>query len=314
MPVYNAMPFLGEAVQSVLSQEFDDLELLALDGGSTDGSVDFLRTVEDPRLKITAFEKLGLGATLKYGLEVCRTELFARMDADDRCDPTRFRKQLAFLREHPEVGMVGTQFQYFGMAGTKAPSPAMPCDHETIAEGLYEKKLTLVHGSLVARTEIVSRAGGYRVRGMGEDWDMFLRVSEQTRLANLPENLYEWRLHGQNAELPHLMDQQVGIDFAVECARRRREGVPEIDFDDYVASLGQRSLVSRLMKRADIYSLAQYRIALTMISGGMPAQGYARLAYSAACSPHRTLRRVRRALASRSAGEDDAGGDRRNRA
>jgi glycosyltransferase involved in cell wall biosynthesis len=301
MPVYNAMPFVDEAVRSILSQDILDLEILALDGGSTDGSVDFLRSVEDPRLKVVAFEKLGLGATLKYGLEACTTPLFARMDADDRCAPSRLRKQLAFLEDHPEVGMVGTQFQYIGISGSGALSPEMPCDHDNITRGLYDKKLTLVHGSLVGRTQTVLRAGGYRVRGMGEDWDMFLRVSERTRLANLPERLYEWRLHDQNAELPHLMDQQIGIDFACECARRRSEGIPEIDFDEFVADLGRQSLVRRLMKRADVYSLAQYRIALTTIAGNRRAQGYARLAYSAACSPSRTFRRVRRALAARSA-------------
>lgn len=305
MPVYNAMPFLAEAVQSILAQEVSDFELMALDGGSTDGSVDFLRGVDDPRLKVVAFDRLGLGATLKYGLEACGTPLFARMDADDRCDPSRLRKQLAFLKDHPGVGMVGTQFRYVGVGGEGALSPELPCDHDTIAEGLRNKKLTLVHGSLLARTEIVRRAGGYRVRGMGEDWDMFLRVSERTRLANLSERLYEWRLHDQNAELPHLMDQQIGIDFACECARRRREGIPEIDFDDFVAGLGQRSILSRLMKRADIYSIAQYRIALTTISSGRPVGGYARLAYSAACSPNRTLRRIRRALATKATAGND---------
>src|SRR5687767_7363254 len=120
MPVYNAMPFLGEAVQSVLSQEAGDFTLLALDGGSKDGSVEYLRSLSDPRVQVVAFEQLGLGATLKHALEICQTELFARMDADDRCDPTRFSKQLAFLKDHPEVGMVGTQFRYVGTYGTKA--------------------------------------------------------------------------------------------------------------------------------------------------------------------------------------------------
>lgn len=299
MPVYNAMPYLGEAVESVVAQDAADFTLLALDGGSTDGSVEFLHSVQDSRMKVVAFNQVGLGASLKHGLEICETELFARMDADDRCDPTRFSRQLAFLRDHPEVGMVGTHFRYFGSSGKKVLSPRMPCDHAGIAAGLNEKKLTIVHGSIMARTYDVRRAGGYRVKGMGEDWDMFLRVSEATCLANLPDDLYEWRLHSQNAGLSHLMDQQIGIDFACECARLRREGLPEISFESFVESVARRSSVSRLFKRVDVYSLAQYRIALTMISNGKARRGFARLAYSAICSPPRTLRRLRRVFQSR---------------
>lgn len=295
MPTYNAGLYLGDAIASVLSQDMPDFELLVLDDGSSDGSLEYLRTLEDPRITISRSEEnIGLGATLTRGLELCQSEFFVRMDADDIIEPAKFAKQIAFLRAHPEVGLVGTQFHYFGAAGTKALSPRLPLDHGAIVAGLHKRALTLVHGSLMGRTDVLKRAGGYRVRGMGEDWDMFLRASETTRLANVPDSLYRWRLHNDNARLGHLMEQQRGIDFACECAARRTAGQAERTFNEFLETQRKQSLASRLRMLADLYALAQYRIALTSISAGRPVRGYARLAFAACCSPTRSLDRMRR--------------------
>jgi glycosyltransferase involved in cell wall biosynthesis len=299
MPIHNAALYLKDAVASVLSQDMSDFELLVLDDGSNDGSFEYLRTLADPRITISRSEKnIGLGATLTRGLDLCKTKFFVRMDADDIIDPTKFGKQIAFLHDHPEIGLVGTQFHYFGAGGTRAAlSPRLPLDHDAIVAGLHKRALTLVHGSLMGRTEVLRRAGGYRVRGMGEDWDMFLRASETTRLANLPDDLYRWRLHNENARLSHIMEQQRGIDFACDCAIRRTAGQAERSFDEFVATQRKQALARRLRSLADLYALAQYRIALTSISAGRPVRGYARLAFAASCSPTRSVARVRRMFA-----------------
>ncbi|XCG52452.1 glycosyltransferase (plasmid) [Mesorhizobium sp. WSM2240] len=299
MPTHNAALYLRDAVASVLSQDMPDFELLVLDDGSNDGSFEYLRTLADPRITISRSEKnIGLGATLTRGLDLCKTEFFVRMDADDIIEPTKFSKQIAFLHDHPEIGLVGTQFHYFGAGGARAAlSPRVPLGHDAIVAGLHKRALTLVHGSLMGRTEVLRRAGGYRVRGMGEDWDMFLRASETTRLANLPDDLYRWRLHNENARLSHIMEQQRGIDFACDCATRRTAGQAEQSFDEFVATQRKQALARRLRTLADLYALAQYRIALTSISAGRPVRGYARLALAASCSPTRSVDRVRRMFA-----------------
>lgn len=296
MPVFNAMPYLPEAIHSVLKQSIEDFRLLLLDGGSSDGSLDYMHSVDDPRLEIAAFPRLGLGASLDHGFNVCSTPYFARMDADDRCSPDRFERQLGLLEADRALGMVGTQFAYFGTSGKGVRSPTLPCDHEAIVAGLYRKSLTLVHGSLVGRTDVVKRAGGYRVFGMGEDWDMFLRVGEVSRLANLPETLYFWRLHPHNATLPHLMEQQIGLDYACQCAARRRAGLPEPDFASFKNALDRETGLKKLRRHIDTYALGRYRIGLSKLSRGEKLGGYTQLAWGAACSPGRSFRRVRRSL------------------
>lgn len=297
MPAYNAGPFLVDAVRSVLAQDLGDFRLLLLDDGSTDGAVEQLATLNDQRIVVSrSATNLGLGATLSRGLEECETEYFARMDADDIIAPSRFRLQLAFLRRNGDVGMVGTQFHYFGKAGAKVHSPRMPLAHDDIFRGLQRRELTLIHGSLMGRVDTLRAAGGYRVRGMGEDWDMFLRVGEAARLANLPDDLYAWRLHGGNARVAHLMEQQLGIRYACDCAERRARGLPEPEFDPFARAQQNAPMTTKVSRYVDAFSLAQYRIALTSISNGDALRGYARLAFAAACSPARLVRRIGRLL------------------
>ena len=109
MPIYNAEQYLVTAVESVLNQSCGDLELLALDDGSTDSSRHILESFGDARLKIVANEtNLGVAKTLNRGLSKARGEFIARMDADDICEPSRFEEQFALLEERRDVAVCGT--------------------------------------------------------------------------------------------------------------------------------------------------------------------------------------------------------------
>jgi hypothetical protein len=216
------------------------------------------------------------------------------MDADDLSHPDRLSQQVAFLDLHPEVGMVGTQFQYFGAGGQTIPSPVLPISHERIVEGLLRGTLSIVHGSIVARTEVIRAAGGYRVSGMGEDWDMFLRVAERTRLANLSDKLYRWRLHRGNSRPEHLARQQAGIRFACENALLRRAGRPERSWDAFLKADRARAPLMRAAARIDAAALAHYRTGLARWSEGRWLRGCLRLVIAALLSPSRAAARLRR--------------------
>src|SRR5690348_4391733 len=94
LPVFNAERYLRAAVDSVLSQTFDDFELLAFDDGSTDQSLSILREIEanDRRIKVISRENRGYLVVLNELVELARGSYLARMDADDICRPTRFEK------------------------------------------------------------------------------------------------------------------------------------------------------------------------------------------------------------------------------
>ncbi len=107
MPVYNAEPYLRDALAGVLEQTFEDFELLAVDDGSTDGSLDVLRSCCDPRLRVVPRSHVGVVRTMNTALGLARAELIARADADDVCLPDRLERQVRFLAEYPGVALVG---------------------------------------------------------------------------------------------------------------------------------------------------------------------------------------------------------------
>jgi glycosyltransferase involved in cell wall biosynthesis len=304
MPVLNAMPYLPEAVASLQAQTFADFTVLAIDDGSQDESMAYLRSIRDPRFHVLADgRRRGLGGALNLGLAQVTSEFIARMDADDLCAPERFALQVARLHADPTIGAVGTQFTYLGRHGRTGFARRLPLTHQEIDRGLMQGVLTLIHASLMMRASLLRAIGGYRLRGVGEDWDMFLRLAEVTRLANLPEVAYFYRLHDRNASTvqQHLIQERIG--YACRCAAARRADRPEPSEGDHRRQLATQGRFAAWARRLDSFSLTQYLTARSLILNGHKVRGYAHLAVSIACGPRRVLARLaeqlRRAAASR---------------
>lgn len=111
MPVYNTpIPFLREAVQSILDQSYQDFEFLIVDDGSTGETRQYLEQLHDPRIRLIRNEKnLGITKALNIGLRAAQGRYIARMDGDDVSYPERLEKQLAFMRSNPDVVVCGSR-------------------------------------------------------------------------------------------------------------------------------------------------------------------------------------------------------------
>ena len=109
LPVYNGAATLVRATRSILEQSFDDLELIVIDDGSTDETLERLHSVRDPRLSVLDLPHRGVVAAANRGTEVATAPIIARMDADDERDPKRLELQLGALREDPQLALVGCQ-------------------------------------------------------------------------------------------------------------------------------------------------------------------------------------------------------------
>jgi hypothetical protein len=197
MAVRDGERFLRESLASVFAQSEADLELVVVDDGSTDGSAAILEAQDDPRLVRLANPKpLGLAQALNRALGVARGELVARQDADDVSHPERLERQLRFLRERPELGVLGTWLERIDAAGRPAGALRAPRSHARIAWSLALGGNPLAHPSVMARRELLERAGGYDARlRVAQDHELWTRLLPRARFANLPEALVRYREH-----------------------------------------------------------------------------------------------------------------------
>ena len=292
MSVYNGLPFLPEAVHSILRQSFADFTFVIIDDGSNDGGPDYLDQLSDPRVRVVHQSNRGQGAARNVGLAMCNTEFTAIVDADDVALPTRLATQLNFLSQHREVGTVGSQIAYLGPSGRTGFSPRLPCDHETIYADLLHLRHSLCHPTIACRTALLKQIGGYRISGCGEDWDMLLRIGEISRLANVDRVLYLYRLHPNSDNATKLAEIQVACAYASHNAIRRAKNCPETTYADFVAAQPAQSFWRHMADWVDRYAFTQYRRALLEVLSARKLRGYARLGWAAFWSPQRTWQRI----------------------
>lgn len=197
MPVYNGERYIREAIESILNQTFTDFEFLILNDGSTDRSVEIIESYSDSRIRLIHNEKnLKLIATLNIGIMFARGEYLARMDCDDVSLPQRLEKQVEFLDNHPDVGIVGTGFQLIDSFGRTLGVPVrFPSEHKVLQWALYFYS-PIVHPSVMMRKEVILAAAGYSPKYLhAEDYDLWYRLSQMIRLANLKDTLLYLRKH-----------------------------------------------------------------------------------------------------------------------
>lgn len=225
MPVHNGGPWLRPAVDSVLGQDLADFELLAVDDGSTDGSDAVLRRYAeaDPRVRVLQPPGRGLVGALNCAIVAARAPLIARLDADDIAKPERLAIQRGHLDAHPRVGLLGSFAEKIDQDGHVIGrlTPATGSDE---LKTLLARTNPFIHSSIMMRTDIVRRLGGFRAAfEAAEDYDLWLRVSEVAELGNLPEYLTLYRWHPANVSQRKELRQSFSLRLARRSAAARRE-------------------------------------------------------------------------------------------
>jgi glycosyltransferase involved in cell wall biosynthesis len=228
MPVRDAQRHLAEAVESVLRQRFADFEFLVWDDGSTDASLAMLRRFaeRDPRVKVASGPPRGYAEALNDLLARAAGEYVARMDADDVCLPDRFARQVEFLDRNPDVMCVGTATDRIDARGRWIGRRVPPQDDAAIQQELLSGHNPIVHPSVLMRADAARAVGGYAVDLMpAEDLDLWLRLGERGRLANLSEVLFRYRMHPDSVSERSQAAQLANKRLAAERAWQRR-GLP----------------------------------------------------------------------------------------
>ena len=235
MSVYNGERYVPEAVESILAQTFDDFEFILIDDGSTDGSKGLLDGYarRDPRIRLTSRPNKGLTATLNEGLGMACGEFVARMDADDISLPSRFEKQVAFLRANPDVVCVGARVLRVDPYGSPLSESNHKLTHEEIDGQLMEEGLgwAITHPVAMMRRDAVVKVGGYREQfRTSQDLDLWLRLAEVGRLANLPDVLLKYRYHPQSVGFTKFEEQRRVKSIILQDAYTRRGRTPPAEW------------------------------------------------------------------------------------
>ena len=226
MPVRNGRPFLAEAISSILQQTCGDFEFIVVDDGSTDGSPQVVEVFaqNDARLKLVKQSRGGVTAALRHGVQWARAELIARMDADDVAVPERFAAQIELLDREPQVVAVGSYLERIDADGESIAVSKWPLTHDEIDAALLCGHGGLAHPSAMIRHDALDAVGGYRQEyEYSQDKDLWLRLAEYGRLANLPWPLLRYREHLKSISMDRQQQQWESMRAAVSDACRRRK-------------------------------------------------------------------------------------------
>jgi glycosyltransferase involved in cell wall biosynthesis len=201
LPCFNASQTLDEALDSLFSQTLTDFEIIAVDDGSTDNTLQILqqRADMDNRLKWIKVPHRGLIDTLNIGLRACQAPYIARMDSDDRAHPERLAKQITNLEQHPDVGVISCRVSAFPIEQVREGFRVyIDWLNRLLNDGDIKREIfiesPLPHPSVTYRKNLIQAVGGYQDNGWAEDYDLWLRLYlENVRFAKLPQVLLEWR-------------------------------------------------------------------------------------------------------------------------
>ena len=200
MPAFNRERFIGAAVDSVLGQTHRDFELVIVDDGSTDRTVEIAGASGDPRIRILRHEQnRGISDARNTALEAARGRFIAWLDSDDLARPTRLAEQLRFLETNPHIAMVGASAGKVDEdGGTRLGVRVPPLGHDEIRAWLLFRT-AFQQSSVFGRAEVLKRFPYAAQLAVCEDIDVFIRVTREHRVANLSRVLIDRRLHSGQA-------------------------------------------------------------------------------------------------------------------
>jgi len=195
LPVYNCEQYLGEAIESILSQTFASFEFIIIDDGSKDRSAEVMKEFQDDRIRIVQQPNQGLAATLNRGIALARGQYIARQDQDDLSYPERLARQVAHMEAHPDCVLLGTWAQILEVDRPVDRFHRHPVD-EAELRYLMLFNNPFVHSSVMLRKEAVQQVGGYTTdpeRQPPEDFELWSRLSRVGQVANIGEVLLAYR-------------------------------------------------------------------------------------------------------------------------
>jgi glycosyltransferase involved in cell wall biosynthesis len=288
MPVFNAEAWLRDSLGSIMSQDYEAIDILCIDDGSTDRSLAYLNEMAAIHDSITVQSQpnRGPGAAFNEGIRYALERGYsyvARMDADDIAHPAKTRCQVDVLEANPALAACGCNATYFFRQGETCGHSLVPSDPQQIRREVWAGGRGLIQGATMFRTWALHEVGGYRPQKTpAEDTDMFLRLTSRFPVVNLKEVLYRIRIQPNSHSLANVHRTRLYHHYYLHLARLRVEDLDEIEFDEFVQSLSK-------LARAQVYREAT---SITAYFKWMTTRSMPALVAAAVLDPARTFRRI----------------------
>ena len=240
VPIYNGSAFLAETLRSLLSQTFNNYELLAIDDGSTDNSVEIVRSFKDERIRLIQNDNAGLCHTLNLGIAEAKAAYIARCDQDDVSFPDRLERQLQVMTDHPEaIGL----FSYVEKLGIKhrwsnqdrvVMAPGHLKEYQPIEDGC------LLCSTMFIRSEALRSIGGFRQAYYPvDDWDMECRLAQAGKVLIMLEPLIYYRFQSNANTYRTYADMRERTRWTRDSYWRRMKSLPELTLEQFRKSQPQ---------------------------------------------------------------------------
>lgn len=303
MPAYNVERFVAEAVESVLNQTHRDLELIAVDDGSTDGTKAILEHYAslDSRMRVIAQPNGGVAAARNAGIEIAQSQWIAVMDADDLMEPHRLERQVAFLGEHPDLAIASSLVTWIDQQGNPLGQSSSNLTTDSAVREAYRRDpvIILSHPTCMIRRDIMLSVGAYRTQfRASSDIDLFNRIADAGgRILVQPEHLLRYRIHPSSVTGTTASWDSTVHRWIRQCSEHRKSGLPEPGLDEYRQLWRQAPWYRRLNQRREDFANILYNQATFSYSVGRFATTVLLVLASSICSPTIAPRKVWRKYA-----------------
>lgn len=262
IPMFNAGKYINAAIDSVLAQTFSNIEIIAINDGSTDDtSSKISHYLTLPKFKYIEQVNSGVSAARNAGLRAATGDMIAFLDHDDLWLPDKLEKQIRFLGDHPNIGLVHGNISFIDADGM--PIPRERSNFQTDASGwcfaylFNDNRIATL--TVCMRRECFSNAGFFREDIHGaEDYEYWLRVAQKYPIGHIDEDLALYRLHGANATsnwLPQLVDLTKALEGILAHCRRLNISLPKDAVVRRLFPLHER--VARELYRRNEHTLAR---------------------------------------------------------
>jgi glycosyltransferase involved in cell wall biosynthesis len=271
-PAFNAEKFIGQAIESVRSQGYDDWEMIVIDDGSTDGTCNIVQQFEaiDPRIRLIRKNHGGVSQARNTGVSEAKFEWIALLDADDVFCDGKMKTQLQAAEEQPDVVLWGTYAYNIGERGERYDVNEEGPPNRTAFEKMRQNAevISIKKSSALFRASLFRQLGGFDSQyDSAEDTELWNRMADFGPVIAIPEPLILYRFHSQSLSVRKLKFQYVCLRFLRERNRRRQLG-SDLAFDDFMTIYSSRSILSQALDWSILHSNSYWRYAGIQLTNG----------------------------------------------